>query len=249
MTRAALVDLLLRLADDELIIGHQDADWTRSAPLPEGDNAFASMALDEIAHAKVYYSLLHELGQPAPETLMYARRPREFRCASLVSLKADHWASGLLRQFLYDTSEHLRLTNLCDSSLTPLARVARKLHAEEDIHLRNGRTCVLRIAESNEDNHLRLQEALHRLYPHALGLFEPTEADNVLGHSGISEPDEQFRCEWESAVAGVLAKAGLTVNEAAQPIYGGRVGRHPQSLSDLLQSIQKSHNANPTSIS
>jgi ring-1,2-phenylacetyl-CoA epoxidase subunit PaaC len=245
MTRAALVDLLLRLADDELIIGHQGSDWTRDTPLLETDTTFATIARDEIAHATVYYSLLHDLGQPDPESLVYGRQPRAFRCASLVSLPVRNWAAGLLRQFFYDTSEHLRLTRLCDSALTPLARVARTLHTEEETHLHHGRSCVLRLAESDEDNRRQMQEAVHALYPHALGLFEPTEADSVLGHSGITEPEGQFRREWESAVAGVLAVAGLTVNEAAQPIHGGRVGRHPKALADLLESIRCAHSNNP----
>ena len=40
--RHAVVDLLYRLADDELIIGHRDSEWTGLAPILEEDIAFSA---------------------------------------------------------------------------------------------------------------------------------------------------------------------------------------------------------------
>ena len=54
-------ELLLGLADDELVIGWRDSEWTGIAPLLEEDVAFSSIAQNEIGHARaVYERLLNE---------------------------------------------------------------------------------------------------------------------------------------------------------------------------------------------
>lgn len=246
-TRAAVSDLLYRLADDELIIGHRNSEWTGVAPILEEDIAFSSMAQDEMGHAQAYYQMLHELGEPQPDTLVFGRKPRAYRCASLVSLLNDHdWAFCVLRQFLYDAAETVRLTALTNSGLVPLAQLAVKLRSEEKYHLLHGRSWVLRLGNSTEDGRRRMQTALNKLYPHALGLFESTEADEPLVQAGIGPAELELCRQWESAVAPVLADAGLDVPDAAQPVYGGRVGQHPDALGKLLADLQLVYNIDPS---
>ena len=52
--RAALVERLTALADDELVLGHRDAEWTGHAPILEEDIAIANVAQDEIGHAVLW---------------------------------------------------------------------------------------------------------------------------------------------------------------------------------------------------
>jgi ring-1,2-phenylacetyl-CoA epoxidase subunit PaaC len=239
ITRDAVIDLLYRLADDELIIGHRDSEWTGLAPILEGDIAFSSMAQDEMGHAQAYYQLLHELGQPSPDQLAFTRKPRQFRCAALVCLPNNNdWALSVLRQFLYDAAESVRLTALSEGSLVPLAQLARKLRGEEKYHLMHGRQWVLHLGNSTQEAHDRLQNALNALYPHALGLFEPTEADEPLVQAGVCPRENELRRRWESAVAPVLVDAHLSIPEAPQPVFGGRSGKHPAALTDLLNNMQ-----------
>ena len=40
--------------------------------------------------------------------------------------------------------------------------------------------------------------------------------------------------------------AGLRAPENAEPVYGGRVGRHPDALRELLGSLQLVYNIDPT---
>ena len=47
-TRAALVAYLLAWADDELVLGHRDSEWTGFAPQIEEDVAFSSIAQAEL---------------------------------------------------------------------------------------------------------------------------------------------------------------------------------------------------------
>ena len=247
ITRDGVVDLLYRMGDDELVIGHRNSEWTGLAPILEEDIAFSSMAQDEMGHAQVFYQMLHELGEPDPDTLGFNRKPRQFRCASLVSLANDRdWALCLMRQFLYDAAETIRLTALMNSTLVPLAQLARKLFSEEKYHLMHGRSWVLRLGTASKDSNDRMQTALGATYPHALGLFEPTEADEALSHAGICPREEELQREWESAVAPVLGDADLNQPDAAVPVYGGRFGKHPPALSELLEKMQEVYQIDPT---
>ena len=61
MTRNnALTNLLTAMADDALIQGHRNSEWTGLGPMMEEDIAFSSMAQDKISHAWALYRILHE---------------------------------------------------------------------------------------------------------------------------------------------------------------------------------------------
>src|SRR5438045_8098014 len=52
---SARAQLLLQIADDELILGWRDSEWTGIAPTLEEDVAFSSIAQNEIGHARAAY--------------------------------------------------------------------------------------------------------------------------------------------------------------------------------------------------
>ena len=59
---------LLEIADDELILGWRNSEWTGIAPVLEEDVAFSSIAQNEIGHARALYELAAaELGTTADE--------------------------------------------------------------------------------------------------------------------------------------------------------------------------------------
>src|SRR5512145_104879 len=110
---AAMRELLLALADDELVLGHRASEWCGHAPILEEDIAFANLALDELGHASLWYGLLAELrGQDPdsyPDLLIYWRPPQDFRCTQLIELPPGDWAFSMLRQYLFDAAESVRL--------------------------------------------------------------------------------------------------------------------------------------------
>jgi ring-1,2-phenylacetyl-CoA epoxidase subunit PaaC len=72
-----VTELLLELADDELILGWRDSEWTGIAPFLEEDVAFSSIAQNEVGHARAAYELVaRELGTTADE-LAFDREPGE----------------------------------------------------------------------------------------------------------------------------------------------------------------------------
>src|SRR2546425_13307977 len=81
------VQKILEMADDELILGWRNSEWTGIAPLLEEDVAFSSIAQNEIGHARAWYELAaRELGTTADE-LAFDRRPEEYRCSRLRDLR------------------------------------------------------------------------------------------------------------------------------------------------------------------
>jgi len=66
---AALIQYTLHLADDSLILGHRNSEWTGYGPILEQDIALSNIALDLIGQARNFYQYAAELintGQAGP---------------------------------------------------------------------------------------------------------------------------------------------------------------------------------------
>src|SRR5438876_208153 len=105
-------DLLLEIADDELILGWRNSEWTGIAPFLEEDVAFSSIAQNEIGHARALYELAaRDLGTTA-DALALDRKPEEYRSAPLVELRRLEWARTIARHWLYETADQVRIESM-----------------------------------------------------------------------------------------------------------------------------------------
>ena len=174
---ASRVDLLLALADDELVRGWRDSEWTGIAPFLEEDVAFSSIAQTEIGHARALYELAaRELGTTA-DALAFDRAPEEYRSAPLVELRlVPDWARTAARHYLYETADAMRTEELRRIGSEELAGLAAKIDREETYHRMHAEMWVDRLAAS-EDGRGRLAAALAELWPYALGLLDGRERD------------------------------------------------------------------------
>ena len=82
---AGIKDLLYRIADDQLIIGHRNSEWTGLGPVLEEDIAFSSMAQDKIGHSSTLFDLLFQLGEKDPDQNAFNRQENEMKCCHLFS--------------------------------------------------------------------------------------------------------------------------------------------------------------------
>ena len=163
-------DLLLELADDELILGWRNSEWTGIAPFLEEDVAFSSIAQNEIGHARALYELAAaELGTTADE-LAFDRTPEEYRCAPLVELRRLDWARTIARHFLYETADAIRLEALKDSDDPEIAGIAAKIDREEVYHRMHAEMWVDRLLATEEPR--AADEAVDELWPYALGVLD-----------------------------------------------------------------------------
>src|SRR5947199_4282287 len=125
---------LLEIADDELILGWRDSEWTGIAPLLEEDVAFSSIAQNEIGHARALYELVaRERGTTADE-LAFDRSPDEYRCARLVELRLPEWEKTIARHYVYEEADAKRLERLKQSDDADIAGLAAKIDREEAYH-------------------------------------------------------------------------------------------------------------------
>src|SRR5262245_16307422 len=179
-------DLLLSLADDELVLGWRNSEWTGIAPFLEEDVAFSSIAQNEIGHARALYELAAaELGTTADE-LAFDRQPGEYRSAALVELRRLEWARTIARHWLYETADEIRLAALKGSDDPEIAGLAAKMDREETYHRMHAEMWVDRLLATDEGRS-RLTEALDELWPYALGVL-----DDGLRHELVARTQEKL---------------------------------------------------------
>ena len=162
---------LLEIADDELILGWRNSEWTGIAPFLEEDVAFSSIAQNEIGHARALYGLVaEELGTTADE-VAFDRSPDDYRCAPLVELKRLDWAPTVARHYLYETADTARVQALKASDDPEVAGLAGKIDREEAYHRMHAEMWVDRL-QATEEGIRRLQDAVLELWPDALGVLD-----------------------------------------------------------------------------
>jgi ring-1,2-phenylacetyl-CoA epoxidase subunit PaaC len=125
---------LLEIADDELILGWRDSEWTGIAPLLEEDVAFSSIAQNEIGHARAIYELVARDRGVTADELAFDRSPDEYQCAQLVELRLLDWEKTIARHVLYEEADAARLEWLKQSDDREIAGLAAKIDREEAYH-------------------------------------------------------------------------------------------------------------------
>jgi len=164
-------DLLLSIADDELILGWRNSEWTGIAPFLEEDVAFSSIAQNEIGHARALYELAAAELRTTADELAFDRKPEEYRSAPLVELRRLEWARTIARHWLYETADEIRLAALKASDDQEIAAIAAKMDREEVYHRMHAEMWIDRLL-STEDGRSRLNEAVDELWSYALGVLD-----------------------------------------------------------------------------
>jgi len=192
---------LLALADDELILGWRNSEWTGIAPFLEEDVAFSSIAQTEIGHARAWYELAaKELGTDA-DAVAFDRDPHEYRCAPLVEARlVPDWAQTIARHWLYETADSVRIQALMNSDDPEIAGLAEKIDREEAYHRMHADMWAERLRDE-----ARFRTAVDELWPSALGLLEPGQRGRLCEVTGRDPVDavergehtEELRPLWE----------------------------------------------------
>lgn len=242
----AFRELMYRLADDEYVIAERDIEWQIYTPTLESDLALANIAQDEFGHARLWYDLVQETGLSEAECL-WEKPAGDWRHSTLVELPyaEGDWADPVLRSYLYDTAERLRVEALADSSVAPVADRVQKILDEERYHREHAQSWLERLTlggntdAGTEESHAKVQDALDRLFPHALTLFAPSEHEETIVAEGFrTETLDDLRREWLEAVIPSLESLDLTVPEPGEKREAtGRNGDHTEHWEPLLEEF------------
>ena len=158
---------LLQIADDELVLGWRDSEWTGIAPFLEEDVAFSSIAQNEIGHARALYELAaRDLATTADE-LAFDRAPEEYCCAPFVELRLMDWADTIARRILYEAADAIRLEVLKTDPDAELAGLAAKMDREEVYHRLHAEMWADRLRDEP-----RFRTAVNGLWGQALGVLD-----------------------------------------------------------------------------
>jgi len=172
---------LLALADDELIVGWRDSEWTGIAPLLEEDVAFSSIAQNEIGHARAVYELLVGSDGDA-DALAFDREPEAYRSAPLVELHLLDWAHTIARRWLYELADEIRITALKDDPEPGIAGLAAKIDREEAYHRLHAELWHERLRDEP-----RFRRAVEELWPYALGVLPAELRGELARRAGLAE--------------------------------------------------------------
>jgi ring-1,2-phenylacetyl-CoA epoxidase subunit PaaC len=244
----ALKELLFKMADDQIIIGHRVSEWIGIGPAIEEDIAFGSLAQDKTGHAYNLYQLLNKLGEAEPDFLAFHRKEKDFRCCHLVELPIEEYDFSLARHFFFDHAEFLRFDMLAISNYEPLANMARKFKTEIKYHVFHANTWLKQLGQASEESISRMQSAINEAYPLALGIFEPGPFEDILKAEGIFEGEAALKIKWQESVSTFIENIGLqlpTVKDEKQS-FGGRAGHHTEFLAPLLHEMTEVFTIDPS---
>ena len=239
----ALLDHLLRRADDALILGHRLSEWTGHAPMLEEDMALANMALDLIGQARSLYAYAAEIEGGDEDSLAFLRREGAYRNLLLVEQPNGDFAMTILRQFLYAAFADPFWRATMASTNATLAAIAAKAEKEMAYHLRHSAEWIVRLGDSAPEARRRIEAGITKLWPYTGEMFEADEA--ALVESGAAIDPASLAADWRATVEQVFARATLPVPRDGWMQTGGRHGRHSEHLGHLLSELQYMQRAFP----
>lgn len=248
MNQEALKELLYKIADDQLILGHRNSEWTGFGPLLEEDIAFSSMAQDKVGQSYALYQILQQLGEQEPDTVAFMRNANQFHNCQLVELPNGEYDFSLIRHFLFDTAESIRFELLANSSYQPVAELARKIKGEIKYHTLHANTWIKKLGTATDESISRLQKSLDLALPYALGIFEPSPFEAALIADGIFVGENEVQKRWQVKVEEVIAQTQLQLPawSTLQPVLGGRTGQHTEHLQPLLDEMSEVFKIDPS---
>jgi ring-1,2-phenylacetyl-CoA epoxidase subunit PaaC len=185
------IDYLLHLADNALVLGQRNAEWSGHGPILEEDIALSNNSLDLIGQARLLYQeAAVQIGNGATEdTLAFFRDVPDFKNYTLLELPhhaplagtsaSDRdFATTLIRNFLYSALMVLVWDKLQHAPHAQLAAIAAKSLKEVRYHLRHSRDWLLRMGDGTAESHGRAQAAINHLMPYTQEFWSSTEYES-----------------------------------------------------------------------
>ncbi|MEL7116481.1 MAG: 1,2-phenylacetyl-CoA epoxidase subunit PaaC [Pseudomonadota bacterium] len=232
-------ELLLRLGDSALILGHRVSEWCGHGPVLEEDIALANTALDLIGQATLWLEYAAEVegkGRTADD-LAYLRDAHGFRNLLICERPNGDFGQTMMRQFLYDAWSLPMLKALMDHADPRIGEIAAKASKEVTYHLERSSDLCLRLADGTEESHRRMQAALDDLWAFTGEMFTGDAVDASIV--------EGLRAPWMETVRQLETIGTLTMPESDFSHLGGKTGRHSEHLGYLLAEMQFLQRAYP----
>lgn len=238
---------LLRLGDTSLILAQRLSEWCGKGPAFEEDMALANTTLDLLGQARLWLTYAGEVeGKGRDEdALAFLRDAHDFRNLLLVEQPNGDYAVTIVRQFYFDAWYFLLLRQLTTSTDQRIAEIAAQAVTEVTYHVRRSSDLVVRLGDSTEESHRRMQTAVDDLWSFTGEMFATDVVDEQLAAQGITPNPATLREPWLQHVTNVFRVATLVLPSSTWMQQGGKQGRHTEHLGYLLAEMQFLQRAYP----
>ena len=257
--KQSLIDYTLHLADNALILGHRNSEWTGHGPVLEQDIAISNIALDLIGQSRNLYqyaarkisgalqSAIYGV-DPADMTedlLAYRRDAWDFKNCLLVEQPNGDWAKTILRQFFFSNYQLCLYGKLQSGKDAELAAIGETAYKEVVYHLRWSSEWVIRLGDGTEESHARMEKAIGELWKFTGELFQGAPYELLLAKEGLAVDPALLQGQWEEKTKEIFSAAGLSLPVGTWMQSGGKEGRHTEGLGYLLAEMQFLQRAYP----
>ena len=252
-----LISFTLHLADNALILGHRNSEWTGHGPILEQDIAISNIALDLIGQARNFYQYAAALTgkkEITEDSFAYLRDGWDFKNCLLVEQPNGDWAQTILRQFMFSNYQFYFYQQLQNSADSQLAAIAEKSLKEVTYHLRWSAEWVIRLGDGTEESNKRMNNAIDALWKFSGELLINADYEKELLKENISADLNAIKESWNNKLREVFEEATLKVpvdtNEKGEKIWmqtGGKTGKHTEHLGYILADMQFLQRAYPNS--
>jgi ring-1,2-phenylacetyl-CoA epoxidase subunit PaaC len=242
-----LLAYILHLADNALILGHRNSEWTGHGPILEQDIALSNIALDLIGQSRNLYQYAALLaGDGSTEdSLAYLRDARAYKNCLLVEQPNGDWGKTITRQFFFSTYQYYQYQALSASANQQLAGIASKSFKEAAYHLRWSAEWVIRLGDGTSESHERMQKAIDNLWPFVGELYTPAHYEETLAMQNVIPGIEKLMPMMQAKIESVMEEASLPVPYNQFMQSGGKQGLHSEHLGFLLAEMQFLQRAYP----
>lgn len=209
---AAMINLVVVLADNKYYLGRRLSEWAVGAPSLEGAVAAAALTQEELGHARALYPLLEELPFPGrAETLERERAGQRRYAVSFVLAPWPGWPHAVAALALVDVAITTVLEHLAESNYTALARRAARILQEEAFHLEYAEGRVRDLAVT-EEGRRKLASSIDSLFTEMMLWFGPQDEPGVNAlrqEALIAGDNETWRQSYLSRIMPLLLEAGV----------------------------------------
>lgn len=235
-----LIAYTLHLADNALVLGHRNSEWTGHGPILEQDIALSNISLDLIGQARNFYQYAADLigGDSTEDSLAYFRNAQEYKNCLIVEQNNGDWGKTILRQFLFSAYQYPLYQHLLKSPDVRISAISEKSLKEVTYHLRWSSEWVIRLGQGTEESYRRMNNAMHELWTFSEELYTPASYERELLQQRITGEASDLHSAWQSRIDEVLGEAGIRIPLNVQMMTGGKEGRHTEYLQQLLEEMQ-----------
>jgi ring-1,2-phenylacetyl-CoA epoxidase subunit PaaC len=252
----------IHLADNALILGQRNSEWTGHGPVLEQDIAITNIALDLFGQARNFFQYAAELYNgfsekekkeldhlvPRPwkkyeremqeDDLAFLRDSNQYLNLLLVELPKGDWAVSILRQFLFSAFQSLQFRKLAGSADAQFSAIAEKSLKEVAYHLKWSGEWVIRLGDGTEESKRRLITALDTLWIYTGEMFQPASFEVPSIENGIQFDSASMKEDWLRQVGSVFDLATISIPDKTWMQKGGKEGIHTEHLGYLLSEMQ-----------